>query len=134
MDLTFAFAVEEKDKLQKGDHFGNAKYYSIYRMSPKEESFLGQRKNGNVEEDDDEDIHGDAGKAKSIASILEDADVLVARQFGPNIKRMIKKFVCVIARVDSVEEAKVLIKDNWGKIEQEYKNGQERKPLVLAGS
>ncbi len=51
--------------------------------------------------------------------------------FGSNIKRMIKKFVCVIIRTDFIEEAVGIIKLNMNKIIEEYRKGEDREVLIL---
>ena len=130
MELTFAFATDDGESLKGDDHFGNAKHYYIYKISPDKSDFMEQRDNIEVEENEEE-THGDYKKAKAVSSVLEKTDVLVSKIFGPNIKRMKEKFVCIIVRVDSIKEAVDIMKRNMNKIVEEYQKGKERKHLVL---
>jgi len=41
-------------------------------------------------------MHGDPEKAKATSSVLEGVDVLVGKKFGPNLPRLVRKFVCVV--------------------------------------
>jgi len=127
----FAFATDDGQNLKNDGHFGNAKYYSIYRISSEKEEFIEQRKNIKIEENE-EDIHGDYNKAKAVSSVLDGINVLINKKFGPNIKRMKEKFVCVIARTESIKETINIVKTNMDKIIEEYKKGKNRKYLILA--
>ena len=131
MYLMFAFATDDGQNLKNDGHFGNAKYYSIYRISSEKEEFIEQRKNIKIEENE-EDIHGDYNKAKAVSSVLDGINVLINKKFGPNIKRMKEKFVCVIARTESIKETINIVKTNMDKIIEEYKKGKNRKYLILA--
>ena len=130
MELIFAFATDDGRTLKNEDHFGNARYYAIYRISPGKGEFIEQRSNIKVEEDEEE-IHGDPNKARAVSSVLKGVNALVSKRFGPNIKRMVKKFVCIIVRTDSIEEALEIIESNMSRITQEYQKGEDRKHLVL---
>ncbi|MCD6583522.1 MAG: dinitrogenase iron-molybdenum cofactor biosynthesis protein [Candidatus Omnitrophica bacterium] len=133
MEFIFAFATDDGKTLRGEGHFGNASSYSIYKISSDGYEFIEKRDNFEVEEDED-DKHGDPDKAKAVSSLLKGVDVFVGKRFGPNIKRMIKKFVCIVIREKSVriEEAVKLIKDNMDRVEEEYKKGEARKPLVFS--
>ena len=94
MELIFSFATDDGINLKKDDHFGNAKYFKIYHYKDRKLEFIEERENKKVMEDESK-IHGDPKKAKAVSSILKNVDVMVGRKFGPNIKRLIKKFVFV---------------------------------------
>ena len=129
MELTYAFATDDGKTLKKNDHFGNAGYYAVYRISSERDKFIEQRDNIIVKENDDK--HGDPSKARAVSSVLKGLDVLVSRMFGPNIKRMMKKFVCIIIRTDSIEEAIKAVKLNMNKITEEYRKKDDREVLIL---
>ena len=63
MKLKFAFAVN-KEKQFENKHFGDADYYYIYEISTSENKFIKIIKN--TTEENDENIHADPKKAKSI--------------------------------------------------------------------
>ncbi len=130
MDLTFAFASNDGKTLNIDRHFGNADYYLFYKISTTKTEFLEKRKSTKFEED--ESIkHGDPSKAKGIGFFLKDADVFVSKIFGPNIKRMIKKFPCVLVKSPSIEENIKTIQNNMDKIIEELEKGEERKHLIF---
>ncbi len=65
--------------------------------------------------------------------LLKDGvNVAVSRNFGPNIKRIQKKFVCVrIVGLDIAEGIKVIQK-NIDSVRKEWERGEERKHLTLS--
>ena len=130
MELIFSFATDDDISLKKDDHFGKAKYFKIYHYKDGKWEFIEKRENKKIMEDESL-IHGDPKKAKAVSSILENVDVMVGRKFGPNIKRLINKFVFVVIReTDSIEEALKLIEKNMQRVIEE-KNKEERKVIVL---
>ena len=94
--LTVAVASDD-GKSYIDRHFGDAEGYSLYALSEAGVKFLGRVLN-TTEEDEEADGHGDAGKARGIAAILADrgVQITVSRVYGPNLKRINKRFVCVI--------------------------------------
>ena len=130
MDLIFAFASNDGKTLNIDRHFGDSNYYLFYKISPTKTEFLEKRESAKFKED--ESIkHGDPSKAKGIGFFLKDADVLVSKIFGPNIKRMIKKFPCVLVKSPSIEDNIKIIQNNMDKIVEELEKGEERKHLIL---
>ncbi|MFW6140201.1 MAG: NifB/NifX family molybdenum-iron cluster-binding protein [Acidobacteriota bacterium] len=124
-----AFGTDDGESLND-DHVGMAKYFYVYRFSGKKKEFVEKREN--VKFKGDESIkHGDPEKAKATSSVLEGIDVIVGRKFGPNIVRLLKKFVCVVVRKNSISHA---IEDTYSNkekiLEQKYKEAH-RKHLVL---
>ena len=131
MELLFAFATDDGNTLKNDGHFGNAGYYSIYRISSDKADFIEKRKNTKIEEDGSK-IHGDPNKAKSVSSVLEGIYVLVSKQFGPNLTRIIKKFSCVVIREGSlIKDVVNLARSNLDSITAEYQKGEGRKPLIF---
>ena len=75
--------------------------------------------------------HGDPEKAKATTSVLKNVDVLVGKKFGPNLPRMLKKIVCVVARTHDISIAVGLVRSNMDKIVEQRSKGTERRHIVL---
>ncbi len=129
MDLLIAFGTDDGKNLKSNDHVGMSKYFYVYRFSEDKEKFVERRRN--IKLKGNESLkHGDPEKAKATSSVLKNIDVLVGRRFGPNLSRLLKKFVCVIVRMDTIDSAIKLVHNNMDKIIKE-KNKEERKHIVL---
>ena len=129
MELLIAFSTDDGKNFNNG-HFGMAKYYYIYNFSGEEQEFVERRKN--VEFKGDESMkHGDPQKAKATSSVLEGIDVLVGRKFGPNLPRILKKFVCVVVRKNAISDAVKIINMNLDRIFDEKNKTKDRKHIVL---
>ncbi|MBN2455273.1 MAG: 4Fe-4S binding protein [Sedimentisphaerales bacterium] len=120
IDLLVAFGTDDDSTLKSDNHVGMSKYFRLYRFSDSQEEFIEQRSNLKYKEDETK-THGDPGKAKATASALEDVDVLIGRMFGPNITRLRNKFVCAVARKDTIEEAIQMVHENINEIIEEKK-------------
>ena len=72
-------------------HFGDARYYAIYQLEGHTWSFLRKIPNTSKKEEK----HADPEKAKSVTAILKDehVQVVMAKEFGPNIARIKRHFV-----------------------------------------
>ena len=129
MTLLIAFSTDDGKNFNTG-HFGMAKYYYIYNFGREKQEIVEQRKN--VDFKGDESMkHGDPEKAKATSSVLEGVDVLVGRKFGPNLPRILKRFVCIVVRRNTIDDAIELINRNLDTIVQE-KNNRNRKHIVLS--
>lgn len=83
------------DSLLHDGHFGDAPYYAVYSITSEGRlKFEESRPNPGFQQR----MHGDPLKARSVAELLKDVDVLLAHQVGPNVKRMKKQFVVLVAR------------------------------------
>lgn len=128
-ELLIAFGTDDGNNLNN-DHVGMAKYFHIYKFPGGKKELIEKRKN--VEFKYDESIkHGDPEKAKATSSVLEGVDVLVGRKFGPNITRLLKKFVCIVVRTDSLANAIKAVNNNMDRIEKQKSKGEDRKHIVL---
>jgi len=128
MELLVAFGTDDGKNLNT-DHVGMAKYFYVYKFSSDKEELVEKRKN--VEFKGDESIkHGDPAKARATSSVLKGVDVIVGRKFGPNLPRILKKFVCVVARTDTINAIKI-VRSNIERILEEKNKGENRKHLVL---
>jgi len=129
MDLTIAFSTDD-GKNFNDDHFGMARYFNIYKFSEGREEFIETRKNVKYKEDESLK-HGDPGKARATASVMDGIHVMAGRKFGPNILRLLNKFVCVVVKTDRIADAVNLIHENMERIMEEKDNGDKRKHIVL---
>jgi predicted Fe-Mo cluster-binding NifX family protein len=123
-----AFGTDDGAHLNK-DHVGMAKYFYVYDFSHGKEQLVERREN--VAFKGDESMHGDPEKAKATSSVLEGVDILVGRKFGPNLPRLVKKFVCVLVRTDTITRAIEAIHHNMDRIAEEKSKGENRTHIVL---
>ena len=130
MKFLAAFATDDGKTLNH-DHFGMAKYFYVYRFSDDEEEFMEKRENVKFKGDESM-VHGDPKKAKATSSALQGIDVVVGRRFGPNILRLLKKFVCVVVRKDTIDSAVEAVHNNIARVVQEKQRGENRKHIVLS--
>ena len=110
-------------------HFGDAEFYDLYDVSAGSANFVQRVANGIGEEEG----HADPRKAKGIAGLLqaEGAQVALTRAFGPNIKRIKAKFVCVLSGRDSVTGGLAQMQRHFTAVEAEWNRGEERNFLDL---
>ncbi|MDP8203371.1 MAG: NifB/NifX family molybdenum-iron cluster-binding protein [Candidatus Tenebribacter mawsonii] len=127
--IKVAFATDD-GKTFMSRHFGDADYYDIYTVDDEQADFI-KRISNTV--DEEEEVHADPKKAKGIASLLleENVSIVVSKIFGPNIKRIKKKFVCVIVKEEEIEDGIHKICENIEKIYNEWEKGAERQHLSL---
>lgn len=121
-----AFSTDDGKNLKGDDHVGMSRYFDVYKVSQDKKEFVERRENVKVEADEFMK-HGDPKKAKATSSVLKGVDVVVGRRFGPNLPRILKKFVCVIARTDTISSAIKLVYDNMDKIVKEKNKGEGRR-------
>jgi predicted Fe-Mo cluster-binding NifX family protein len=112
------------------DHAGQAKYFDVYRFSDGKAEFLERRDNSKYK-GDEAMKHGDPKKAQATLEALKGLDVLVAKMYGPNLPRLLKKLLCVVVRTQKVSEAVKIVKENVEIVSREYRKGEARKHLVL---
>jgi len=129
LNLVVAFGTDDGNTLKSDNHVGMSKYFKVYRFSDNQEGFIEQRSNPKYKEDETK-THGDPGKAKATASALQNVDVLVGQIFGPNITRLRNKFVCVVIRQDSIEEAIRIASETISEIIEE-KNKKDKRGIIL---
>lgn len=82
-------------------------------------------------EEDESLKHGDPGKARATASVMNGIDVMAGRKFRPNILRLLNKFVCVVVKTDKIVDAVKLINENMERIVEEKNKGENRKHIIL---
>jgi len=128
MKFLIAFGTDDGKNLNN-DHVGMAKYFYIYEFSNGKKQFVERRENVHLK--GDESMHGDPEKAKATSSILEGVDVLVGKKFGPNLPRLVRKFVCVLVKTITITSAIDAIHNNMGRIVEEKNKQADRKHIVL---
>ena len=124
--LITAFATDDgKSFIDR--HFGDADFYDIYEISSQSINLL-KRIDNTTEEDDDEDGHGDPVKAQGVTGMLkkEGVTMSVSRVFGPNLKRIKKKFLCIIVKEGSIEDSLKKLQDTFPALFEEWSKGEER--------
>jgi len=127
--LIIAFGTDDGENLNN-DHVGMARDFYLYRFIDGREEFIERRPNSNLAGDESMK-HGDPEKAKATSSALVGVDVLVGKKFGPNITRLLKKFVCVVVRTDNIRTAIQTVHEGMGRIDHEKAEGEDRKSIVL---
>jgi len=87
-------------------HFGDARFYDVYEITKNNTTFI-KRIENQTDEEEEEDGHGNPQKAHSIAGILleEGVSVVISKVYGPNIKRIRKKFLCVVNKKGEIKES-----------------------------
>jgi len=129
MGFLIAFGTDDGEHLNN-DHVGMAKYFYVYEFTDGEDKLIEQRSNTSFTGDETAK-HGDPEKARATSSILQNVDVLVGKKFGPNLPRLLKKFVCVLVRTDSLPVAVETVRRNMDRIAEETDKGEDRKHIVL---
>ena len=129
MRLLIAFGTDDGVHLNN-DHVGMAREFLVYEFSDCGQTLVERRQNVSYAGDESMQ-HGDPQKARATASVLESMDVLVGKKFGPNITRLLTKFVCVVVRTDDVNTAIEAVRSNIDRVLEEKEKGQERKHIVL---
>jgi len=129
MKFLIAFGTDDGKNLNN-DHVGMAQYFYVYKFSNGKEELVEKRENTRFEGDETMK-HGDPEKAKATSSVLEELDVLVGRKFGPNLPRLLGKFVCVLVRTSTIATAIEAVHNNIDQIAEEKKKRDNRKHIVL---
>ena len=121
--MRLAVATDDGEHFM-GRHFGDAKFFEIYEFSGSGYEVVGRV----INDLDEEGGHADPRKAKGIAGILREQDVQVAaaKVFGPNIKRIKKRFVCVLTGHDKISDGLDMMVRRYPEIVAEFVKGDER--------
>lgn len=113
-------------------HFGDARYYDLYDVNQSGVHFVGRLEN-TVDVEENEESHGDIKKASGIGSLLKQQRVntAVSKVFGPNIKRLIKNYACVIVSEDSITKVLEMLAREQSSLCDALDAGEERSVLDL---
>lgn len=129
MGLLIAFGTDDGAHLND-DHVGMAKEFHVYEFSDGSGELVERRQNSSFTGDESMK-HGDPAKAKATSSVLRNVDVLVGKKFGPNLPRLLKKFVCVVVRTDDLQIAMDAVRGHMDEIVEQKEAGEARRHLVL---
>jgi len=129
MKFLIAFGTDDGENLNN-DHVGMAQYFYVYEFSNGGEKLVEKRENTHFT-GDEAMKHGDPEKAKATSSALKGVDVLVGRKFGPNLLRLLGRFVCVLVRTTTIATAIEAIHNNMDSIAEERNKEEGRKYIVL---
>lgn len=130
--LIVAMGTDDRKSLTE-NHFGDSKYFAIYKVDNKGWELLEYRKNRSPEER----MHGDPLKAGSIMEQLKGVDVLLAHAMGPNFIRIRDKspFLPIISRERDMERALSLLKERLdyvsSAIEAKRNEKWDKQPIIL---
>ena len=127
--LLVAFGTDDGEMLNN-DHVGMARHFHVFRFADGQEVLVERRENTKFTGDESMK-HGDPEKARATSSVLEHVDVLVGRKFGPNLPRLLKNFVCVVVRTDSIARAITAVHNSMDAITEQKNRGEDRKHIVL---
>ncbi len=130
MSLLVAISTHDGENLVTDDHAGQARYFDVYRFDDGEVEFVERRENSKYG-GNERMRYGDPKKAKSSLEVLADVDAWVSARFGPNLPRLLKKLLCVVVRVQTVEQAIALVADNLEQVAEECAKGEDRGHVVL---
>ncbi len=125
--IKVAFATNDGNTYND-THFGDSDYYDLYELSETEAVFL-ERITNTV--DEEEEVHADPKKAKGIMNLLVKNGVhtVISKVFGPNIKRIKKKFVCILMNNVCLDDSISFLCKNLESVHNEWAKGEERKYL-----
>ncbi len=132
MELFIGFGTDDGENLARG-HAGDAKYLYLYKFSDnEEEEFIEKR--SNIDLGAGQSLKpGSPEMAKARSAVFKNLDVLVGKGFGPGLPNLLKQFVCVTIKVDSVKQAIEIIRNNLDKIKEEKDRGAARDHMILEG-
>jgi predicted Fe-Mo cluster-binding NifX family protein len=128
--VTAACATDD-GKLFVDRHFGDALFYDIYRIYEDGSISFVKRIENEVEEE--EALHADPKKARGIAELLqaEGVEVTLSKMYGPNIKRIRKKFVCIKTDTYAIADALQAAAAALPRVHALWEEGEERSHLTL---
>lgn len=98
-------------------HMGDAEYFCIYDVLADSDCVLIDKRR-NTARDTDE-THASREKMKQILDIIDDVDVLVARQKSPNFRAIARstRYQPVVVRVEAIDEALVIMRSSFPEVE-----------------
>ena len=125
MKVKIALALNNENVFEK-THFGDADKYKLFSLDSNSCDFISEEIN-NIKLSNIEEAHGSKEKGKAIIELLkkQDVNVLVSRQFGPNIKIIAEHFVPVIIYKESVEDVCELLIKNFHWVEDELDSNKQ---------
>ena len=112
------------------EHFGGARQYALYELNETTCTFLQSLPNTS----EPEKRCADPEKARSVTELLTDqhVQVVVGKQFGPNIGRIKQHFVPVLIKTDTIEAGCAKVLEQKAAIVDELHNGESRSFLIVS--
>jgi len=128
MEFILACATDDKVNFMD-EHFGDAEYYCIYKLNSNGYELIETIDNTTEEEE----MHADPKKAKSITGMLKNknVNVVMTRVFGGNVNRITKQFVSVLAKKETLVEALDILVEKTELLKNAYDKGEEKKLIIL---
>ncbi|MBN2746048.1 MAG: NifB/NifX family molybdenum-iron cluster-binding protein [Bacteroidales bacterium] len=129
MSLQCAFSLDLENQFPNA-HFGDADFFVVYSCDSEKIEFRNKIPNP-FKDKHSEDTHGDQNKADGIIQLLkeEGINVLISRQFGPNIKRINKHFIPVMISAEDPEQVIQILKKHGHWIEEEWEKATSQYKL-----
>ena len=123
MEFILACATDDKVNFMD-EHFGDAEYYCIYKLNSNGYELIETIDNTTEEEE----MHADPKKAKSITGMLKNknVNVVMTRVFGGNVNRITKQFVSVLAKKETLVEALDILVEKTELLKNAYDKGEEK--------
>ncbi len=111
------------------NHFGDSKFFLIYKVDEKGFELLSKVENNSPEEKH----HGDPAKAGFIGKVLKQHKVqgIFAFAMGPNIVRMRKNFLPIISRIEDINEALTLLQKRIKEMEEKFKKQGDKEVIYI---
>lgn len=129
---TIVACATEDGEILTGEHFGSAPIYTLHEWAGNGFRPIGALDNSTEEEEEGD--HGAREKARSILGLLseEGASVVLARRYGPNIRRIRTKLVPVVTGARTAAGGLEQLAAEWKRIEEVLQlPSQERYHVVL---
>lgn len=134
MEIKVAFALNNDNQFEK-KHFGDADKFNIYLVTENSCTLLSEEKN-DFKNLDEGHVHGSRKKGESIANFLKDKNVstLVSKQFGANVKMIVKHFVPIIVNKESTEDVCDILIKHFKWVHEESQVQAEKYKLFILRS
>ena len=126
--LKIAMGVQENEDLFSVGHFGESNKFLIYNYKISQQKM--EMSNSFDNTSAEERTHGDPVKAKGVASIIGDADIIFAHALGENIIRMKKKYLILLSRSLNIHEALNQFPNKIDKILEEMEKSFEDRKII----
>lgn len=133
--MRIAVSVAQNYTLEN-KHFGDGDMFVVFELNENNQfqkitEIENQRKH-NDDHNHDHD-HGEENKAQGIGQTLKkyNVDVLLARQYGANVLRMLKKFTVLKANNSDLNAQLNLLLENIDSIKKDIDTPQGRKMIKL---
>lgn len=128
--LRLAIASNDGVGLNK-EHFGDSHYYYIYEVNENDYKFI--KRISNQAKNIIEEKHADPLKAGGVTKVLQEHNIQLVGSgvFGPNIKRINKKFVCILFGKGQLEDNLSKVVLNFAEIKKKWLEGEDRQHLCL---